>query len=458
MISATQVNKLPTDLSFMSQLLISPQETLEAEFKNWLSPAVDDNKAKIAKEILALANHGGGYLIFGYHDKSMTPDLSRPSDLSHYSPDSINAIVRKFADPSFHCEVHKIKHPVTGEEFPIVCVPGGHRVPVRCKSGSSDKTVEEGRYYTRLPGPESGMARSSKDWDDIIRRSLFNSKDELLDSIRSILNGNVDITSKTTEVAKELSLWSEDCEHAWIVRLEKLSGTAFDSYYPFGAWSISYKFVGNHDVNVDELVSAVEKIPGRRYYPSWDIVGNNVATLYFDTQNTVEWIRFRVNDWRSGWTAYCRAKNDLSFFLGAGYIEDIGKSDVHPNPGEAFYTTNAAEFLFRTIQHASHIARSFNLVEPQILMRIVWNNTDSRSLKSFEDYNSPVLNFVDTGIKSNWPSIDVSVGPISLNHLESNLVEAILPSVQTVLRAFNTRVEATSLRTYLSDLLAYLKQ
>ncbi|MDP6818944.1 MAG: hypothetical protein QF449_13000 [Alphaproteobacteria bacterium] len=51
----------------LADLLSDPRETLGVELKVWLD-IVDnaEHKAILAKAIIALANHGGGHVIFGF--------------------------------------------------------------------------------------------------------------------------------------------------------------------------------------------------------------------------------------------------------------------------------------------------------------------------------------------------------------------------------------------------------
>jgi hypothetical protein len=50
-------------------------------------------KAKIARHIAALANHGGGYLVFGFRD-DRAPNPSPPFQLESFSRDNISSIIR----------------------------------------------------------------------------------------------------------------------------------------------------------------------------------------------------------------------------------------------------------------------------------------------------------------------------------------------------------------------------
>lgn len=67
----------------MSDLLAVPREALDVEIKEWLDLEDANNKAKIARACIALANHGGGYFILGFteqSDGSFLPDSNRPQD------------------------------------------------------------------------------------------------------------------------------------------------------------------------------------------------------------------------------------------------------------------------------------------------------------------------------------------------------------------------------------------
>ena len=93
----------------LSDLLIAPCENLEVEIKNWLDLKNDKNaKATFAKAALALANHGGGFIILGLteSDTGFVEAEGRPATLNAYNQELINGIIQHYADPAFHCAVH----------------------------------------------------------------------------------------------------------------------------------------------------------------------------------------------------------------------------------------------------------------------------------------------------------------------------------------------------------------
>lgn len=94
----------------LQELLVYPREAPDIELKGWLDLTIEDDRANLAKAILAIANSGGGYIILGYSEDAgdWEPDEQRPSDLSNYRQDIVDDIVQSYADPPFHCEVHHV--------------------------------------------------------------------------------------------------------------------------------------------------------------------------------------------------------------------------------------------------------------------------------------------------------------------------------------------------------------
>ena len=92
----------------LADLLVDLREDLDLEVKNWLDLKGDNNdKATFAKAALALANHGGGFIVLGFEEtgEGMAEVANRPATLDRYNQDLVNGIVRNYCDPSFHCVI-----------------------------------------------------------------------------------------------------------------------------------------------------------------------------------------------------------------------------------------------------------------------------------------------------------------------------------------------------------------
>jgi len=158
-------------LDDLESLIEDPRETLEIELKDWLDLGSKSHRAKLAKELIALANHGGGHLVLGFDDTSCTP-IPRPDGYTG-STDDVNGIVARFADPAFHCEVREAKG------HPVVIVPGGHKVPIRTKRSGPNNEISQNVYYIRRPGPNSEPPQTGLEWDELLQRCQDNRDAEL---------------------------------------------------------------------------------------------------------------------------------------------------------------------------------------------------------------------------------------------------------------------------------------
>lgn len=173
--------------------MLKPEETLEVEYKEWLTLKAMPHKAKLAKELIALRNHGGGHLVLGFEDDKMEP-VARPTGYDYVTTDYVNGIVARYAQPPFHCNVREVK------EHLIISVPAGVKEPVRSKRGSKNDEIVPDRYYIRRPGPNSELPRSGLEWDLLLRRCIGNRQAELETTVRRVLRA---LTRPTTDLPPE---------------------------------------------------------------------------------------------------------------------------------------------------------------------------------------------------------------------------------------------------------------
>jgi len=133
----------------------------------------------------------------------------RPTDLTGFTTDTVNAVVGRFAEPAFHCDVEIATDPATKLSCPIISVPGGHRFPIRSKrSGPNGQVIQSNTYYIRRPGPQSEPPQSAQEWDELMRRCLANGRDELMNGFRLLLPGGAPATAPETDLDR-LSRWFE---------------------------------------------------------------------------------------------------------------------------------------------------------------------------------------------------------------------------------------------------------
>jgi hypothetical protein len=216
-------NKLCDKIEDLERLLTTPAEALNVEYKTWLDlKGNDEHKANLAKDAIAIANEGGGYIVIGLREER--PNLISepcPPEIAAYDQDTINQIVRRFALPSFHCRLTTLRHPDTRHEHCVIGVPGGFGFPVMSKSGTPQNTIRPHLCYIRKAGPESAPPENQADWERLLSRCLRNRREDMLDAIRAIVHG---------EVGSAVAALEQDSCRASICLCRGLASTLGSSY------------------------------------------------------------------------------------------------------------------------------------------------------------------------------------------------------------------------------------
>ena len=367
--------------------LLSPSEGLDFEAKRWLDMSDRDSHGLLAKALIALENHGGGYIVVGYEEdeeKRLRPDPHRPESLEHYSSDAINAIVKRCAEPSFHVEVTIQRHPQTQEEFPLLRVAGRSRVPVRSCS-ATPKNLRENVYYVRKPGPESEGPKTAAEWDQLIRRCVLNQREEIVGVLRAFLPSSGEGSAAPPAAEKELlRRFTEASLRAWNT-LDASLDSEHAAKIKQGHYYFSARVSGaSKGLDASEILMALEQAPKYTGWPAFVILHQA------DTRPKM------VGGGLQAWTAKCnypgvsfadfwRITPDGEFFLLRGYDEDdlqAGNGNYR-KPGTGFEPTlpvwRLGEFLLRLTIVASA------MFEPgfEVTVACQWTGLNGRKTFSF---------------------------------------------------------------------------
>lgn len=176
----------------IQDLVDNPRELVHMELKDWIDVGDEVARAKIARHLAALCNHGGGYVVFGFQDDGST-SASHPGDISKYNRDGMGGIIDRYLAPAFQCEVFHAARSGTGAIHAVVRVPGHGAVPVCAKkNGPHDgknvpQGIRQGQYYIRVPGPKSTAIETPEQWRELIHRCVVNEREGLLASISKII-------------------------------------------------------------------------------------------------------------------------------------------------------------------------------------------------------------------------------------------------------------------------------
>lgn len=185
-------------------LVERPSESLAVEIKTWIDPDVAEGQSKLVRAMLALRNANGGYLLIGFDDKSLVPDLDRaPPDVRNtFHPDKIYALVARYASELFDVSIEFVER--DAGVYPVIAIPAGVRTPVAAKSdliSDGKKLVAEGDIFMRTLNANRRPSSAKvhwKDWPALIDICFNNREADIGRFVRRHLSG------LTPDVVKEI--------------------------------------------------------------------------------------------------------------------------------------------------------------------------------------------------------------------------------------------------------------
>jgi hypothetical protein len=357
---------MPT-IEELQPLLGEPREDLAAEYKAWLDLTTNDHKAVLAKAAIALANHGGGYIILGFEDPGHElTSVPRPEGMPEVSQDAVNSAIHRFASPQFHCELYNVPHPATQVMHAVVVVPGDMTEPVMSKRDCQG-IISQNRCYIRKPGPRSEEPQSAEEWRTLLRRCVLAGREDMLEAIRSIVSGRVETAPLPPNARDELHAFCEAARARWSELAEDLPEDS-SGRFPHGYYELGFSLVGAQAApNLVELQARLEGARRIRL-TGWPV---------FLNMGTPEWASYPHEDFVEAWVGrpaqrerrfndpahadFWRASRDGKLYTIRGYSED-GMAD-RVAPGASIDITLPVWRVGEGILFAARLAEAFEDVE-----------------------------------------------------------------------------------------------
>ena len=413
----------------LSDLLVDPRERLDFEVKNWLDLQVsNEDKATFAKAVLALANHGGGFIALGLveTDNGIIEAEGRPATFDGYRQDLINGIVHNYCDPPFHCAVHVVPNQ-TNALFPIVIVPGGHRVPVRARrAGPNGNIVANNAIYVRKAGPRSETPQSAQDWDDLLSNCLRNRRDEMFDQIRDLIVGAVPQVDSSAEPTK-LESWIKSSTERWDGLTTGLPAEV-GPRFPHGRYCFAYEITGERrQIAYAQLPEVLRASVVRHtgWPPFWYPTRRGIEPYAID--GAVEcWLggdpETRVEERDAAHSDFWRIHPDGLAFLLRGFQED-GMDEQRrgraPVPAATVFDITLPVWrVGETLLHARSLASNLFVGPTTIRFVATFEGLAGRSLVSID------------GRRHVWEGRVARQNAITLStHVEADSIEANLPEI-----------------------------
>jgi len=357
---------MPT-IEELQPLVSEPREDLAAEYKAWLDLSTNEHKAVFAKAAIALANHGGGYIIIGFTDDGPQLEaVARPAAIPEVSQDAVNAAIHRFATPEFHCQLYNVPHPATNVIHPVIVVPGNMTEPVMSKRDCVN-VIAQNRCYIRKPGPRSEEPQTAEEWRALLRRCVLAGREDMLEAIRSIVSGRVDPTPLPPDAQAQLHAFCE-AARARSVELTDTLPEGAAGRFPLGFYEMSFSLVGAQPApNLVELQNRLETAR-RIKLTGWSV---------FLSMGTPEWAPYPHEDFVEAWVGrpvarernledaahadFWRASRDGKLYTIRGYAED-GLPERVP-AGRAIDITLPVWRVGEGLLFAARLAETFDDVE-----------------------------------------------------------------------------------------------
>jgi transcriptional regulator with XRE-family HTH domain len=397
----THLMPLPDELE---PLLTASAEALDVEIKGWLDLARNiEHQGLLAKAAIALANHGGGYIVIGLREEP--PELISepcPSEFAAYNQDLINQIISRFSATPFHCTLKTRTHQTTGFQHPVIQVRGGFGFPVMSKRGTPENSIKAPLCYMRKPGPASGPPETQAEWEILLSKCLRNRREDMLDAIRTIVEGKpVTVTAGPTEEDRRAILaaqkvrqiaFADGARSAWVSLTANLDPQA-PARCPLGRYEFDYSIDGEFTIpGLRELLALLRRAVVR--YTGWPAfwIPDKPDLEPYPMDDSLEcWLgkpgvnRFEDPSHSDFW----RASPEGRMFLLRGYAEDSsdGFRQRNPDPGMTFDIAIPTWRVAECLLHASNLA---SLLVPNVDVRIAfrarWFGLRGRRLISMDEH------------------------------------------------------------------------
>lgn len=188
----------------MNDLILVLKRGYESKELDYKGPCAWDESNKkacceIVKDILAMANTLGGWLIFGVNetDEGFGFNGMKPEQIKSFETSRINRFLQNYADPPINTSLKKIQY--EDNNYVIITIPRFKDTPHICQKDYPD-VLQSPAIYVRTDNNESAPLKSSSDFRNIIENAIRNRTDALLNSFRNILkHGEVKISESDEE-------------------------------------------------------------------------------------------------------------------------------------------------------------------------------------------------------------------------------------------------------------------
>jgi hypothetical protein len=347
-----QVVIMDIEQSVVDALIDRPSENLPVEIKRWIDPTTTLGIEKIVKGTLALRNRNGGYLVIGFEDKTLLPDVQNelPNAKVLFHPDAIQAIISRFASDTF--EIGVAWGSRDGNDYPVIVIPPGVKIPVVAKRDLTEGArlaIREGAVFVRTlhsNGTISSAEAKARDWPELMEICFDNREADVGRFIRRHLSA-LDLASLVKFVGQQVtpppSLRDravnlvDDGEQRFIEAIAERSLSANEKQLAFraGFWSVGLAIDPPHpNAMPDQTFGRIIGASNPQYtgWPVW-LDARTLSEVENRPKvkgNSLEYLIVSISNVASNHADFARLDPVGEFFLHRNFQDDGVPSRVTP--------------------------------------------------------------------------------------------------------------------------------
>jgi hypothetical protein len=346
--------------------------------------------------------------------------------------DGANAAVRRYADPEFHVEVYRITHLETGIEHVVVSVPGGHTIPVMSKR-DCEGVIAQNRCYIRKPGPRSEEPQTQEEWRALLNRCVRAQREDMLDAIRAIVTGRVEIAAAAATAEDEFAAFVTAARQRWTELVADLS-PQMPARFPYGSYEMAFGLVGGEPcaqlADLQQRLATARQIRLSGWSTFLQMSTPGLAP-YAQDEFVEAWVGRPLRDDASSrdpslcdfWRASCQGQ----LYTIRGYAEDALQERP---PGSCLDVTFPVWRVGEGLLFAARLAETFEGVE-QILIHCRFTGLRGRVLTSVTRHR---MMFDDSMSQTDEVTLR---GRATLGQVRDNLAEVLVPLLTPLYERFD---------------------
>ncbi|MEO1147826.1 MAG: RNA-binding domain-containing protein [Cyanobacteria bacterium J06638_22] len=341
------------DSSRIQDLVNRPSESLSVELKRWIDPVSSEGISKIVRTVLALRNHGGGYLVIGFDNKTLRPDVENVlADVqSAFHIDKIQGLISRFSSEPFEIVVEFPER--EGQVYPVIVVPPGVKTPVASKSDlhndDNKKLISTDDVYVRslqANNTPSTTKAGWKDWPTIVEVCFDNREADIGRFLRRHLSGLkpetvrefAAVMAKGMEPEISVEDLLKECLQEGVKRFQEVIEERAVELPDQETWEVALLMSGDaptHSANLQFLSLLDSSNPNYTGWPIWLDSRNFIdesARLYPFEGAWEAFINSLDSIWGGVHLDFMRLDPKGKFYLRRALLEDISNGSQAPEP------------------------------------------------------------------------------------------------------------------------------